>query len=93
MIERLFLSDVSQYVDNRIHSVRLNGTFRITKFHVKEVQDTTVSMEFLVPFGSVGTIEEIELLDHNEQLISSNSVNVPITSDTVILHAFEVKEG
>lgn len=93
MIEQAFLNDVAGYIDGRIDKVRLNESYVISEFYVKEIQQSTVAMEFMVPHGSVGVIEKIDLLDRENKVISSNSVTVPITSDTVILHSFEVREG
>lgn len=93
MIEQSFLSDIADYIDNRIHSVRLNDSVIFTKWTVKEAQDCCVSLEFMVPYGTVDSITKIEILDAESAVISTNNVNVPITSDTVILQAFEVEEG
>lgn len=93
MIKDTFISDVASYIEQRISSVRLNQSYIIDDFVVKEVQECCVAMEIMVPYGSVDTINVIELLDVSGKVISTNDVVVPITSDTVILHAFEVEEG
>ncbi|WP_067843573.1 hypothetical protein [Amphibacillus sediminis] len=92
MIKQAFLDDVANYINTRIKKIRLNDSYLIDQFVVKQVQQSTVTMEFLVPFGSVEVIDKIDLIDQENQVISTNSVTVPITSDTVILQSFEVKE-
>ncbi|WP_368653776.1 ketopantoate hydroxymethyltransferase [Ornithinibacillus sp. 4-3] len=93
MINHSFINDVANYIEQRISSVRLNNSYIIDQFVVKESQNCCVAMEILVPYGSVDTINVIDLLDENGEVISTNDVVVPITSDTVILHVFEVEEG
>lgn len=92
MIKQAFLDDVANYINTRIIKIRLNDSYLIDQFVVKQIQQSTVTMEFLVPFGSVEVIDKIDLIDQENQVISTNSVTVPITSDTVILQSFEVKE-
>ncbi|SFM29295.1 hypothetical protein SAMN04487943_11265 [Gracilibacillus orientalis] len=93
MINQSFINDVATYIEQRISSVRINNSYVIDNFVVKEVQECCVAMEILVPHGSVDTITVIDLLDENGKVISTNDVVVPITSDTVILQSFEVMEG
>ncbi|AUJ25201.1 ketopantoate hydroxymethyltransferase [Virgibacillus dokdonensis] len=93
MIKQPFINDVARYIEQQITSVRLNNSYIINGFVVKEVQGCCVSMEILVKHGSIDTITVIDLLDEDGEVISTNDVVVPITSDTVILQSFEVREG
>ncbi|GAB2558125.1 hypothetical protein [Gracilibacillus alcaliphilus] len=93
MIRESFINDVAAYIEQRISAVRLNNSHIINQFVVKEVQGCCVAMEIMVPHGIVSTINVIDLLDENLEVISTNDVVVPITADTVILQSFEVREG
>lgn len=92
MINTEFLEDIAKYVDSRIAKVVINGTYEITKFEVKQVTDSTLAMRYIVPASEVSVITMIELKDEDGNVISSNSVNIPITADQVMIQAIEVKE-
>lgn len=93
LIKQSFINDLARYIEQQITSVRLNNSYIINSFVVKEVQGCCVSMEILVKHGSIDTITVIDLLNEDGEVISTNDVVVPITSDTVILQSFEVREG
>jgi len=92
MISTQFLEDIAKYVDSRIAKVVINGTYEITQFEVKQVTDSTLAMRYIVPASEVSVITIIELKDEDGNVISSNSVNIPITADQVMIQAIEVKE-
>lgn len=92
MINTEFLEDIAKYVDSRIAKVVINGTYEITQFEVKQVTDSTLAMRYIVPASDVSVITMIELKDEDGNVISSNSVNIPITADQVMIQAIEVKE-
>lgn len=92
MISTQFLHDVATYTDGRIAKVVLNGSVVITDFEVKQVTDNKLALNYIVRSSSVSTITLIELKDATDNIISSNAVNVPIASDTLMLQTVEVKE-
>ncbi|QTH44972.1 ketopantoate hydroxymethyltransferase [Cohnella sp. LGH] len=92
MITAQFLSDVTDYVDGRIAKVVLNGTVEITSFIVKEAPDRTVILQYIIPVADVSLVELIELRDDSGAILSSNPVEIPITSDTRMLQTVEIKE-
>lgn len=92
MISTQFLEDIAKYVDSRIAKVVINGTYEITQFEVKQVTDSTLAIRYIVPASEVSVITMIELKDEDGNVISSNSVNIPITADQVMIQAIEVKE-
>lgn len=92
MIQSQFLHDVADYVDSRIAKVVLNGSFTITDFDQRAVTDSTVALNYIVPAASISLITQIDLKDQNDILISSDAVNVPVPSDTLMLQTIEVKE-
>lgn len=93
MISLSFLAELAGYMNNEIRKIILNGgAHEITAFEVKEVNQSTVEMEYLIPSGAVNEVTLIELKNGDGQTISSNTVYVPITADTVIRHKVQVKE-
>jgi len=92
MINAQFLHDVAQYVNTRIAKVVLNGSYVITDFTARAVEDGMVALNYLVPVEDVSLITLIELRDVDNALITTDAVNVPITSDTKMLQTIEAKE-
>lgn len=92
MIEPQFLHDVAVYVDSRVVKVVLNGSYEITNFEVKQVDTSTLVMNYIVPVADISNINSIELKDVSDNLITSDTVNVPITTDTMMLQTIEVQE-
>lgn len=93
MITARFLNEVASFVDTRVAKVVLNGTYEITNFDVKQVTDNTLALNYLVPVSDVSLITEIEVKDAQDNVISSNNVYVPITTDHMMIQAIEIKEG
>lgn len=93
MITQEFLSEVAQFTDRKIKKVVLNNSVDITEFVVKQIDATTVTMQYLVPNGAVSTIEQIDLRDEADHIVSSNTVHIPVTADTLMLQRIEIKEG
>jgi len=92
MIQTHVLKDVATYLNGRVAKVVLNGTFEITNFKVKQVTDSTLVLNYLVPVASIGNINLIELKDATNAVLTSNAVEIPITSDTLMLQTILVKE-
>lgn len=93
MIATELLHDVADYVNGRIAKVVLNGTFEITDFSVKGVTEDTVTLNYIVPVAEVPLITLVELKDAAGTVLSSNVVNVPITTDHVMLQTITVREA
>ncbi|RRJ62392.1 ketopantoate hydroxymethyltransferase [Paenibacillus oralis] len=92
MIATEFLHDVAEYVDTRVAKVVLNNTYEITNFDQKAVTDSTLAINYVVPAVDISLITQIELRDASNKVITSNAVNVPVPSDTLMLQTIEVKE-
>lgn len=93
MIASTLLSEIAELADSKIAKVVLNGTYEIDTFEVKSVTGATVGMQYIIPASAVPVVTKIELKNSANQLISSNDVYVPITSDTLILQTLDVREG
>lgn len=94
MIVQNYLNELAQYTDEKVAKVVLNGgVYEITTFQVKQITDSTLLMEYMVPVGAVNEITLIELKSASGAVVSSNNVYIPVTSDTIIKHTITVKEG
>lgn len=93
MIANSFLTGVANYTNSKIAKVVLNDTVEITNFVIKEVIDATVGLQYIVPASSVSLVTKIDLRDNVNNVISTNNVYVPITSDTLMLQTILVKEA
>lgn len=92
MIEPSFLHDVAEYVDSRIAKVTLNESYDITDFQVKEVTGNMLALNYIIPAADVSLVTKMELKDENDTVLTSDDVNVPITSDALMLQTIEVEE-
>jgi len=92
MIEDRFLSDVAGFINSYITKVVLNESFEITSFLVKEVCGNLLYLEYLVPAASVSEVRLIQPQNALGNVVSTNEVYVPISSDTAIRQTIEVKE-
>jgi len=92
MINQSFLHDVAVYANDRINKVVINGSYVITEFTVKQVNGSTVALNYIVPVANVSLITLIELKDASNNIISSNNVNIPITADHLMLQTIEIRE-
>lgn len=92
MISSKLLSDIAEFTDDKISKVVINGSYEITKFEVKSVTDSTVGMQYIIPASDTNLVTQIELKDSADEVITSNDVYIPITSDTLLLQTIEVKE-
>lgn len=92
MIAEQFLHDVADYVNGRVAKIVLNGSHEITEFEQKAVTGNTLAINYIIPVANISLVTSIELRDVEDNVITSNQVNVPITSDTLMLQTIEVKE-
>lgn len=93
MIERAFLTEIAEYTENKIAKVVLNNSLEITDFLVKEMTDTKVGMQYLIPASQISLVTKIALVDQSGTAISTNEVYIPIASDTLLLQTIQVKEA
>lgn len=94
MIPSEFIVELAEYVNDTITTVSLNsGAYETSSFVIKEVNDSTLELEYIIPFGAVTEVTLIELKSAVGQVISRNEVSVPVLVDTIIRQAIQVKEG
>lgn len=87
------LHDIAEYVNGRITKVNINGSYEITNFEVKAVNSNVLVLNYIIPVTEASVITLIELKDAQDNVITSNEVNVPITTDHLMLQTIELKEA
>lgn len=92
MIRTEFLGALASFTEQRIAKVVLNGTYEIIQFEVKRVDGSTVTLNYFVPASAVSDITLIELRAPDGAVLSSNPVQVPIATDTLMIQTFDVQE-
>ncbi len=93
MIQKGLLGNVADFINGKIHKVVLNEIYEITDIELKQVEENVVVMNYLVPFSEISTLEKIELKDKDNNVLSSNEVDVPLTADTLMIQTISVREG
>ncbi|MFB4326389.1 ketopantoate hydroxymethyltransferase [Priestia sp. BR_2] len=93
MIAAELLHDVAEYVNSRVAKVVINGTYTLTNFDVKAVTDNVLALNYIVPVAEVSLITLVELKDADDNVLTSDQVNVPIAADHLMLQTIEVKEA
>lgn len=92
MIASQFLNEIAEYVDERVAKVVLNGSYEIADFEAKAVTDNTLALRYIIPASEVSLVTKIELKSAEGELVTSNDVHLPITSDTLMLQTIVTKE-
>lgn len=92
MIAQLLLNQLAQVIDGKIAKIIINGSYEITNFKVKEVNQNVVALNYIVPVADVSLITTIAVVDANNKVLTNNNVNVPIVADHLMLQTISVKE-
>ncbi|MCM3131912.1 ketopantoate hydroxymethyltransferase [Paenibacillus polysaccharolyticus] len=92
MIEQAYLTRIADVVQTDIAKVVLNGVYEITTFEQKAVTDSTVALNYIIPASAVSLVTTIEIKRADNSRISYKPVNLPVTSDTLMLETFEIEE-
>ncbi|MBD3917640.1 ketopantoate hydroxymethyltransferase [Paenibacillus sp. PR3] len=92
MITSAFKNELAEYTAGRITKVSLNsGAYVITAFTVKQVDNGTVTLNYLIPLGAVATVNRVEVKS-STVTISDHPVSIPIATDTLIVQVISVEE-
>nr|WP_221468642.1 ketopantoate hydroxymethyltransferase [Cohnella thailandensis] len=87
------MNDIATYVNGRVAKVVINGSYEITDFVVKQVTESTMALNYIVPVSDVQLITQIELKDSGGKMLTSSPVNIPVSSDILMLQSIIVKEA
>lgn len=92
MITSAFKHELAEYAAGRITKVSLNsGAYEITDFLVKQADNSTVTLNYMIPLGSVAAVNRVEVKS-STGTISDNAVTLPVTTDTLIVQVISVEE-
>ncbi|MDQ0090193.1 hypothetical protein J2T12_003607 [Paenibacillus anaericanus] len=92
MIGSSFLSELANYTNDKISKVVLNDLIEIPNFEIKQVANSSIGLQYVVPAALVSLVTKIDLKDYGNEVISTNNVYVPISSDTLLLQTILIKE-
>ena len=81
---------VAQFIIGATTKVRINGIHIITTFISKTVDENEANIIYDVAFGSVDNVTKIELMDDEDNVLSTTNLFIPIPDDTQIRHRIPV---
>ena len=91
-VQQELLTDTANFVESDIVSARINGTTTISDL-TKSVSGSTVTVEYTVTSAEATTVTQIELLDSDNNALTSSAVYVPISDPAVFTHTIPVQEA
>lgn len=93
MIDANLLTEVAKFIDSKVTKIVINEEYEITSFEVKEVSQNVLVLNFLIESDKVTLVNKIDIVGAQNNIISSNVMDVPITTDHIMIQTIEVKEG
>ena len=81
---------VAQFIIGATTKVRINGSHVITTFISKTVDENEANIIYDVAFGSVDNVTKIELMDDEDNVLSTTNLFIPVPDDTQIRHRIPV---
>ena len=91
-IQDTLLTDVANFVSSDVVYARLNGSYVVSALD-KSVSDNTLIISYTIQPSQVPLITLLELLDANNNVLTSSTVYIPVTTTQVIKHTIPVQEG
>lgn len=70
MISSQLLTDIATFVEPKIAKVVINGVYEITTFEQKQVTNSTVALQYIIPVSEVSNVDLIELVDAEDNVLS-----------------------
>lgn len=87
------MNAVKEFIGTIVTKVLINNTITQTEFVQKLVTGGYLRIEFKVPTdANITTITNIKLLNSKEQILSNDTVYVPVETDMMIEYRINVKE-
>lgn len=93
MIQNILLNRTANFLVTQVAKVTINGTIDITNFEVKSATNNKANLQYIVPASSTSLITLIEVKDASNVVLTSDVVNIPITSDHLQIQSITVREG
>ena len=91
-IQTALLTGVADFVSGDVASARINGTISITNLS-KSVENSVLTVTYTVSGSQTTEITTVELLDAEENVLTSSAVYVPVENTVVMKHTIPVEEG
>lgn len=93
-IQEAMLNHNATYTASDIATVRLNGSYTISQFTIKQAEGANATLQYNVPENVTGgSITLIELLDANDTVLSRAPCFIPNTTAISAKHIIRFKEG
>ena len=86
------LTDTATYIEGDIASARINGSVSIASL-TKSTSGAAVTISYTVTEEQASTVTLVELLDSDENVLTSSAVYVPISGSAIFNHTITVQEG
>lgn len=92
-IRPALLEQTASFVAADVHAARVNGSLTITAL-TRDTVGNVGSVSYSLRRDQVQTVEQVELLDKNGNVLTSSAVHLPLLEEvTSLRHSFTVKEG
>ena len=91
-IQDSLLMATANFVSGDIQQARINQSISITSL-TKSVEDSTLTVTYMVEPSQTTAINQVELLDANNNVLTSSIVYVPVSSPVVVKHVLPIEEG
>lgn len=94
-VRQSLLNRVADFTADEVSQAKINDNCIITAFSVKESSDGTALIEYTVPKAnnSDSEITNIQLLNSENEVLTSATVYIPFLDDIVVKHSIKTKEG
>lgn len=91
-IQSTLLNDTASFVSSDVAYARLNSSYVMGSIS-KSVSENTLTVSYTVQPSQVSVITLIELLDAQNNVLTSSTVYIPVETTQVITHTIPVQEG
>lgn len=92
-LELKLLSDLASALISNINKIRINDNVEISDFSIKEAEENKATLVFdVVPTIELKEITEIKVLNADNEILSKNTVYIPLAEPVTIKHIFTVRE-
>lgn len=91
-IQSALLTGVANFVSGDVATARVNGSVLISALD-KQVTGSSLVITYTVAQEQASEITQVELLDADNNVLTSSTVYIPVTASTVLKHTIPVAEG
>lgn len=85
---------LAQQLEQKVNYVKLNNSKKITDFTLKSTMGNQLTIEYNVMTNiGITEITNVKLYDSEDNILTNTNLYIPVSTDTVINHTIQVKEG